>query len=67
MVLNAKPLKRIMLQDGGCVDIVSRLDSTFRFYHRNPCGDTLASVRFESGSYISAAAAEAAARLKFNI
>jgi hypothetical protein len=41
---------------------------TFRFYHRARCEEkSLAAIHFESGMYISAEAAEAAARLKFKL
>ncbi|HZV20731.1 MAG TPA: hypothetical protein VE986_04215 [Hyphomicrobiales bacterium] len=65
---NGRILKTLQLPAGGRVDIVARADGSFRFYERG-AGSALdpASVRFESGSYISAESAEAAARLRFKL
>ena len=66
--LHGRILKRIDLNDGSCVDIVARQDGAFQFFHRTPCDDKSArAVCLESGTYISAETAEAAARLKFKL
>lgn len=50
------------------MDIVVREDGTFQFHHRVPCeGGVALTDSFQSGSYISAETAEAAARLKFKL
>jgi hypothetical protein len=59
-------LKRIALDGGDCVDIVKRPDGAFQFVHR-PLGSNDEAAGFESGAYISAETAEAAARLKFKL
>jgi hypothetical protein len=61
-------LKRLHLSEGGCVDIIARPDGAFMFFHRVPCeADSSLTDVFESGVYISAQAAEAAARQKFKL
>jgi hypothetical protein len=65
---NGRILKTLPLFGGGWIDIVARSDGTFRFYERVPESDLRPpTVHFESGSYLSADAAEAAARLKFKL
>lgn len=65
---NGRILKTLQLPAGGRVDIVARADGSFRFYERVAGSDlAAASVRFESGSYITAESAEAAARQKFKL
>jgi hypothetical protein len=62
-----KILKRISLPNSECVDIVARKDGNFQFILRAPCEDGNSSAKFESAAYVSAEAAEAAARLKFKL
>jgi hypothetical protein len=65
---NGRILKKIELCGGGWVDIVARADATFRFYERRANSDLAPqSVHFESGSYVTADAAEAAVRLKLKL
>ena len=65
---NGSVLKTLHISDDHWIDIVSRMDGFFRFYERVPNSDLgTPVVHFESPSYISAAAAEAAARLKFQL
>lgn len=65
---NGSILKTLHISDDRWIDIVSRVDGCFRFYERAPNSDLgVPVVHFESPSYISAAAAEAAARLKFKL
>ena len=50
------------------MDIVARHDGAFEFYHRIPSAEINTSAfGFQSGMYISAETAEAAARLKFKL
>lgn len=65
---NGSILKTLPISDGHWIDIVSRADGLFRFYERATNAELGAPVvHFESPSYISAATAEAAARLKFKL
>lgn len=61
-------LKTLHTPDGGCVNIIARHDGAYEFHYRFPCeGKGVAIDSFASGAYISAEAAEAAARQKFNL
>jgi hypothetical protein len=59
-------LKRIAMDNGDCVDIMRRPDGAFQYVHRAHAGSGDA-AGVESGAYISAETAEAAARLKFGL
>jgi hypothetical protein len=61
-------VKRLALADGGWVDIVGRRDGTYHFFERVPYDDYQHTVLgFVSGLYVTAEAAEAAARVKFKL
>lgn len=68
MYYRGKVLKRIEINERECIDIIFRKDGAFQFIHRKPCDDKApAPTQFESTSYITADAAEAAARKKFGM
>ncbi len=68
MFYRGKRLKRIELQGDECVEIIHRPDGMFQYIHRSPCNDNISqNPTFESGPFISAEAAELAARQKFKL
>ena len=62
-------LKRIKINEDECVESLARKDGVFQFIHRKPCGTEsgVAPAHFESAPYLTAEAAEAAARRKFKL
>ena len=60
-------LKQTHISEGHCFDLVKREDGAFQFHERIRRPDGIWEFGFQSGTYISAEAAEAAARLKFKL
>ena len=68
MFYRGRLLKRIEMQGSECVEIIHRPDGMFQFLYRKPCNDNINyTPTFESGTFISAETAEAAARQKFKL
>lgn len=63
-------IKRLSLPEDRWLEIIARHDGTFQFHEHGPSlgsKDGLPTFLFSSGVYISAQAAEAAARLMFKL